>query len=73
MRRDTYHDFVAMDEMVAAGGEQAVKALFEKRGADLLRRSGAVNVSNWVLVSCYDYRTMCQKMRVSFDSRGWTG
>ena len=72
MRRNTYQDYVTYEEMCDRTID-AAKALVVARRHDLLRRSGASNVTSGIMREWADPCDMIKYMRVSFDSRAWTG
>lgn len=79
MRRDTYHDYITYEELQDLPlrrnrfDTDPASVLVAYRKDDLFRRSGAASVPNGVLTMIEDLSDRTYKMRVSFDSRAWTG
>lgn len=68
--RDTYRDCVTYQDFVKGG---SASNLLETRRRELAERSGAVNVPNAIIRTEHDFSRDALIMRVSFDSRAWTG
>lgn len=73
LRRDTYHDYIEDHDIFEASSEWAAKRIVNRVWADLLLRSGAINVSNYVMVQRRDIATITYRMEVRFRSSAWTG
>ncbi len=67
MPRNTYQDYVTYQEMCDS------PIMYEARRSSLINRSGVFKVSSGVLTEYDEMHRMMREMRVSFDSRAWTG